>query len=190
MRQSTAIATALLLLAGCAGQEGPQASGAAPAAEAESEAQGDEGSAGETLPTPDAAAEADPPPQPGGGEAPEIYMEVASAGGGAVSLTFASDESRDGTPGDDPAVRITPAEGDCNAEQLDSHAFAADARPVFGPEMAAQGVGADKLPAFMAVTASRAMISQGFAEAPEGTRAQNICTRKLWERLVSPGSGQ
>jgi len=144
------------------------------------------------LPDPDAAGEdrsgrrlRQPP-----SDAPLVYMALQSDSAGTVSLIFATDASRDGTPGDDPAVRITPENGDCNPQDMRRYGFAPDARPVFGPDQARAGVTAADLPAFMAVAATEAMLAEGLARTREETAPQNICTRKLWQRLVAPRTGQ
>ena len=113
--------------------------------------------------------------------APHIYMDLAPAPDGTVTVIFAIDASRDATPGDDPAVRITPAGGACNPERTGPHAFAADARPVFGPDQLAEGVEADLLAPFMAVQVTERMLAEGLAARREDTTPQNICARKFWE---------
>ena len=55
-----------------------------------------------------------------------------------------------------------------------------------------QGVTAKELPAFMAMAVSSEILVNGIATTLEETQPQNVCTRKLWERLIlreSLGSG-
>ncbi|MBY8975527.1 hypothetical protein KHP62_06905 [Rhodobacteraceae bacterium NNCM2] len=121
--------------------------------------------------------------------APMIYMAIQEDGTRPLSIIFAIDESRDGTPQDDPAIRITPSDGSCNPQTMRSYSFPSpfgDA-PVFGADQILQGVQASQLPAFMAIKASETIVAMGLAEKLEDTRPQNICTRKMWEaQLANP----
>lgn len=118
--------------------------------------------------------------------APEVYMALQPDPNGVVSIVFAIDGSRDANPTNDPALRLTPEEGKCNPQELRSYDFPEEAgkRPIFGPEMAKLGVTAKDLPVFMASAVSSEMIRQGLAADVKGTQPQNVCTRKLWERLI------
>ncbi len=142
----------------------------------------------EQLPAPAAAA------LPPGPPVPHIYMALQSGGASqAVSAVFAIDAARDNTPSNDPAVRLTPEAGLCNPQEMRSYDFAAAdaARPVVSEAEQAQGLTARDLPAFMAVSVTDRMLSLGLASEREQTRALNVCTRKLWERLLAgnpPGS--
>lgn len=164
----------------------------------------------EGAPEPSATASAEPPaataapllPAPNTGPAtppavlpteaelaatPQIYMALQPDSAGTVSVLFAIDESKDGTPEDDPGVRITPEGGDCNPQELRRFGLpAGEGGPTFGPAQAAQGVNAQQLPAYMAVAVTQAMLQTGLAETQEQTAPQNICTNKLWQRLVNP----
>lgn len=145
-----------------------------------------------SLPAPTLAL---PPPQPGTGidrsvrvvtagtDVPQIWLalEPGHTPGAPVGLVFAADGAGDG-PGNDPAIRLTPAGGLCNPEELTSYPFRGP--PVFDRRAAARGVGPAELPEFMAVSVSRAMIDAGLAANPEATRPQNVCTAKLWQTLV------
>jgi hypothetical protein len=62
------------------------------------------------------------------------------------------------------------------------------ARPVVSETEQAQGLTAGDLPAFMAVSVTDKMLERGLASDREQTRALNICTRKLWERLLQDGN--
>jgi len=119
-------------------------------------------------------------------DVPEIYMALQPESGGTVSVIFAIDNSRDNTPSDDPAIRLTPEDGDCNPQELRRYIFPDRyaARPTFSASDARAGVPAEQLPAFLAIAVSNEMLDQGLADVPEDTSPQNICTRKLWERLV------
>ncbi len=122
-------------------------------------------------------------------QAPLIYMAIQENGTRPLSIIFAIDESRDGTPQDDSAIRLTPDEGACNPQTMRSYSFPApfgDA-PVFGSDQVLQGVRADQLPAFMAIRVSETIKDMGLVEKIEDTRPQNICTRKMWEaQLANP----
>ncbi len=136
----------------------------------------------EQQPAPAAAA------LPPGPPVPHIYMALQSGGASqAVSAVFTIDAARDNTPSDDPAVRLTPEAGLCNPQEMRSYDFAAAdaARPVVSEAEQAQGLTARDLPAFMAVSVTDRMLSLGLAREREETRALNVCTRKLWERLLA-----
>jgi len=181
-------AVLLVLLGACAGEgEDPRQSPAGAAAALPAPAQGETAGAAPALPDPGAAPRREARPA---ADAPRIYMDIRAVEGGGHVLTFATDASRDATPSDDPAVRIAPRDGACNAEELPAHRFPPDARPVFGPDQVARGLGPAELPAFMAVAATEAMLARGLAPTREATRPENICTRKLWERLVARRTGQ
>lgn len=142
------------------------------------------------LPTPTTgAAEATPsrapleePPE----QAPDIYMALQQNSAGTISIVFAIDEAKDNTPSDDRAIRLTPENGKCNPQEMTSFAFPEvfAARPIFSELEARERVSADKLPNFMAIAVSTEMMRLGYAGRPEDTHPQNVCTRKLWERLV------
>ncbi len=139
------------------------------------------------LPTPALPTPASPPARP----VPHIYMALQSGGAGrVVSAVFAIDAARDNTPSDDPAIRLTPADGLCNPQEMRSYDFPAEdaARPVVSEAEQAQGLTARDLPSFMAVSVTDKMLSLGLASEREQTRALNVCTRKLWERLLLTGN--
>ena len=138
-------------------------------------------------PQPDPAAAALPPAPP----VPHIYLALQPGGaGGQVSAVFAIDAARDHTPSDDPAIRLTPENGLCNPQEMRRYDFSPqDAyRPVVSEAEQAQGLTARDLPAFMAVSVTEKMLSLGLASEREQTRALNVCTRKLWERLLLAGN--
>lgn len=130
--------------------------------------------------------------------APHVYMAVQPDRGGPVSVVFAIDRSRDNTPSDEPAIRITPEQtetsrGRCNPQQLRYYNFPPESaeRPLYGPDEAARGIGAKELPGFMATAVSSEMIDRGIADELEQTRPQNVCTRKLFEQtIVAASTGQ
>ena len=139
------------------------------------------------LPAPARPEQTSPPAPP----VPHIYLSLQSGGaGGSVSAVFAIDAARDNTPSDDPAIRLTPEAGLCNPQEMRSYDFsAADAaRPVVSEAEQAEGLTARDLPAFMAVSVTERMLSLGLAREREETRALNVCTRKLWERLLASGN--
>ena len=139
------------------------------------------------LPAPVRPEQASPPAPP----VPHIYMALQSDGAGrTVSAVFAIDAARDNTPSDDPAVRLTPADGLCNPQEMRSYDFPPQdaARPVVSEAEQAEGLTARDLPAFMAVSVTDKMLSLGLARDREATRALNVCTRKLWERLLLTGN--
>ena len=126
-------------------------------------------------------------PTPGAPSVPHIYMALQSDDAGRpVSAIFAIDAARDNTPSDDPAIRITPEGGRCNPQEMRSYDFPPEdaARPVVSETEQAEGLTAGGLPDFMAVSVTESMLERGLASEPEDTRALNICTRKLWEKLV------
>jgi hypothetical protein len=138
------------------------------------------------APEPPAASAALPvPAQPA--QVPHIYMALQSAGAGAtVSAIFAIDAARDNTPSDDPAIRLTPDNELCNPQEMRSYDFSPQdaARPVASEAEQAQGLTAGGLPDFMAVIVTERMLERGLASNRAQTRALNICTRMLWERLL------
>ena len=137
----------------------------------------------ETAPDPAPSAAPPPPSQP----VPHIYMAVQPGNaGGPVSAIFAIDMARDNTPSNDQAIRLTPENGQCNPQEMRSFTFPPDsaAAPVTGEAEQAQGLTVLNLPDFMAVSVTNAMLEHGLASDRQGTRALNICTRKLWERLI------
>ena len=144
------------------------------------------------------ATDAGPVDAAAAAEAPHVYMSLQPDTGGQISVVFAIDRSRDGTPSDEPAIRITPEAteaqaGRCNPQQLRYYKFPPDSadRPVYGPDEALRGVGARDLPGFMATAVSSEMIVTGVAEDLEDTRPQNICTRKLFEQtIIAATTGQ
>lgn len=129
---------------------------------------------------------------------PHIYMVLQPGSGSApTSVVFAIDRSRDNSPSDDPAIRISPEDtgpraGTCNPQELRRFNFGEEAskRPVFGPEEAREGITARELPNFMAIAVTGEMMRQGLVVEPEDSRAQNICTRKLWEQLTVQNAAQ
>ncbi|HSF95912.1 MAG TPA: hypothetical protein VLA52_12880 [Thermohalobaculum sp.] len=177
------------LAAGC--QTDPAAQDEAPQAEAAPNAgqPADPALAALPPPQPGAAPTARlmPPPGPSTQPAPHIYMALQDEGPGKpVSVVFAIDAARDRTPSDDPAVRLTPEAGLCNPQEMTRYEFPPDAaaQPVFADAERAAGVGANDLPAYLAVAVTDNMLARGLAATPEDTRPQNVCTRKLWEQLV------
>ncbi len=122
---------------------------------------------------------------------PHIYLSLQSQGAGRpVSAIFAIDAARDATPFDDPAIRLTPEDGLCNPQSMTSYNFPeADAdRPAVTEADRERGLTAALLPSVMAVVVTERMLEAGLAETKEDTRAMNICTRKLWQQLVSAGN--
>src|SRR5690625_5149724 len=118
--------------------------------------------------------------------APHLYMELQPDSGGPISVVFAIDGSRDNTPSDDPAIRITPMDGQCNPQQLRWHEFSPEQseRPAYGPEQAARGITAQELPAFMAALVTSEMLEAGLISDPEESRPQNVCTQKLLQQMI------
>jgi hypothetical protein len=142
------------------------------------------------LPPPEAAAESEASesaaPAP---PIPHIYLALQPGTSGRPhSAIFAIDGARDGTPSDDPAIRLTPEEGRCNPQEMRRYDFPADAAPVVSEAEQSRGLRAADLPDFLAASVTGRMIEAGLAAEPEDTRALNICTRKLWERLVVAGN--
>lgn len=117
--------------------------------------------------------------------APQIYMSLQPDPSGPTSIIFAIDAARNDTPRDDPAIRITPEDGKCNPQELSRYTFPEDIqRPVFGPDEAFAGVEPEQLPNFMAMAVTSEMLRRGMIEDPEQSKPQNVCTRKLWERMI------
>ena len=131
-----------------------------------------------TPPTPERMAAAQ--------EAPHVYMSLQPNGSRPVSIVFAIDAARNGDPGDDPAIRLTPQDGQCNPQELRGYRFppADTALPAFGPKQVLDGLTARDLPSFLAVEVTNRMLADNLATDREQTRGQNICTRKLWEQLI------
>lgn len=119
-------------------------------------------------------------------DVPQIYMALQPDAGGPTSVILAIDRSRDNTPSDDPAVRITPDNGACNPQQLRWYEFPPERaqRPIYGPEEAARGVTARELPDFMAMAVTSEMMTAGLIDDPDESKPQNVCTRKLLQRLI------
>ncbi len=119
-------------------------------------------------------------------DVPQIYMALQPDPGGPTSVVLAIDRSRDKTPSDDPAIRITPENGACNPQQLRYFDFppAQAERPVYGPDEAARGITARELPDFMATAVTSAMLADGLIDKPDDSQPQNVCTRKLLQRLI------
>jgi len=157
---------------------------------------GSSASATETAPLP--APKPDPamlPPPPAPDQVPHIYMALQDADDGQpISVVFAIDAARNGTPSDDPAIRLTPESGHCNPQEMTRYDFPPGTTPTVGATEANEGLAARDLPAFMAIAVTNEMLTRGIATEPEQTRPLNICTRKLWEQLVivetGPPSGQ
>lgn len=126
---------------------------------------------------------------------PHVYMSLQKGGGSVpTSIVFAIDRSRDNSPQNDSAIRITPEDGLCNPQELQRFNFPSDSarRPVFGPEEARRGITARELPNFMAMMVTSEMMRRGMIVEPDESKPQNVCTRKLWERMVvneSTGQG-
>lgn len=131
--------------------------------------------------------------QPAVRDAPHIYMALQRDAGGPTSVILAIDASRDNTPSDDPAVRITPDNGACNPQQLRWYEFPAARarRPIYGPEEAGRGVTARELPDYLAMAVTSEMMAAGLIEEPDESKPQNVCTRKLMQRMIiDRSSGQ
>lgn len=118
--------------------------------------------------------------------APHVYMSLQPDEAGAVSIVFAIDAGRNNTPSDDPAIRLTPENGKCNPQELRRYAFPADTarRPIFGPDEVGAGITAKDLPNFMAMAVTSEMLRRKLIDDVEESKPQNVCTRKLWERLI------
>ena len=114
-------------------------------------------------------------------------MALQNEGAGKpISVVFAIDAARNNTPSDDRAVRLTPDAGLCNPQEMTRFDFPPEyaARPIVSEIEQTEGLTVLDLPAFMAITVTNEMMSLGLAAEPEETRPLNVCTRKLWERLV------
>lgn len=120
-------------------------------------------------------------------DTPHIYMSLQPTNGGPTSVVFAIDDARNNTPSDDPAIRISPEDGLCNPQEMRRFSFPpGDAqRPIFGPQEVGSGITAQELPNFMAMAVTSEMIRRGLIVQPDDSKPQNVCTRKLWELLVS-----
>jgi len=142
----------------------------------------DTGSGPAPVPKPDPAFL---PPPPDAGDVPHIYLALQDEGPGKpVSAVFAIDAARNGTPSDDPAIRLTPDSGRCNPQEMTRYRFPAGISPTVGDAEAREGLTPRDLPAYMAVAVTNEMLTRQIATEPEQTRPLNICTRKLWEQLV------
>lgn len=170
------LATALMACEQPANQgAGPTASTTTPNASAQSDLAA-------TLPKPGEAASITLSSQ-----IPHVYMTLQpDEGSGPISIVFAIDRSRDNSPENDPAIRLTPEDGKCNPQEMRRFDFpdATRQRPIFGPEESSRGISAKELPAFMAMMVTGEMMRQGLVVEPEASKPQNVCTRKLWERMV------
>lgn len=118
--------------------------------------------------------------------APHIYMALQPNEAGPLSIVFAIDAGRDNTPANDPAIRLTPEGGKCNPQELRHFNFPPDTaqRPIFGPDEAAAGLTARELPTFMAMAVTSEMLRRGLVADFKESQPQNVCTRKLWERMI------
>ncbi len=175
MRTLTVLTAAALVVAACAPEKAKEA--AKPAAQ------------------PDPPAEATQPDNPvaAAPDVPHIYMSLQPDGNGPLSVVFAIDAARDNTPMNDPAIRITPENGKCNPQEMRRFNFPGQTaqRPIFGPQEALSGITARDLPNFMAMAVTSEMMRQGIVVQPDDSKPQNVCTRKLWERLiVNQSTGQ
>ena len=120
-------------------------------------------------------------------DAPHIYMDLQHDGTDLVSVIFAIDRGKDGTPSDDPAIRLTPDGGQCNPQIMRYYDFpeSVAGQPVFSQDVALmEGVSLEELPDLMAVATTAEMLHRGLIQDPEDSRPQNICSRKLWTILV------
>lgn len=133
-----------------------------------------------------AAAPAAPAPGSAAASVPHFYIALQEDPAGPTSVILAIDRSRDGTPSDDPAIRITPDAGACNPQQLRYYTFPPGEaeRPTYGPQEAARGVTARDLPDFLATAVTSEMLLRNMAAHPDDTQPQNICTRKLLQRII------
>ena len=209
MRVVLAAAALALALAGCKQLAGiglaPEAgTEAGPLAEAGPAASEPAAESGPVTPAPSITAQdelAATLPLPGekpsartAANVPHVYMVLQpDAGAGPLSVIFAIDRSRDNTPQDDPAFRLTPENGQCNPQELRRFKFPEESRkrPTFGPEDVQNGVSARELPNFMAIAVTGEMMRQGLIVEPEESKPQNVCTRKFWELMVvQQSSGQ
>ncbi|MEM7742442.1 MAG: hypothetical protein AAF409_01920 [Pseudomonadota bacterium] len=166
MRPAAPLLAAALVLGACVEKDSAPEQ-AAPAAEVPA------------TPAPEATA----PRRP---NIPEIYMAVQPDPGGATSVIFAIDQTRDGSPMDDAAIRLTPEDGKCNPQELRRYNFPIDRaeQPAFGPEDAEAGITARDLPNFMAMAVTSEMLRLGLVANPDESQPQNVCSRKLWEQLI------
>lgn len=157
----------------------------------------------ETLPEPETApAETDPGAAPlddteqqiarAAAEAPHIYMAIQPDGSRPISVIFAIDESRDNTPSNDPAIRLTPEAGDCNPQPLQRFDFPPPygEAPVFSGDQILRGIPGERLPEFMAVAVTDEIVSRGLVTDREDTWPHNVCTRKFWEAQLANPAGQ
>lgn len=119
-------------------------------------------------------------------DVPEIYLALQPDPGGPTSVVLAIDAGRDNTPSNDPAIRITPDNGQCNPQQLRFFNFPPERarRPIYGPDEAARGITARELPDYMAQAVTSEMMSAGLIDDPEESQPQNVCTRKLLQRMI------
>lgn len=120
------------------------------------------------------------------GPVPHVYMTLQPDKDGPLSIIFAIDRAKDGSPNDDPAIRLTPEDGKCNPQNLRSYDFPAEARaePTFGPKQVIAGVTARNLPRYMAIAVTSEMLRRKMIKHPNESKPQNVCTWKLWERLI------
>ena len=171
----SALAGLVLIVAGCEQQLQDQA---APTADSKPEAQVQEQAAAPSAGLQSDVTEAE--------EAPRIYMTLQADPSGPTSIVFAIDQARDNTPLNDPAIRLTPEDGQCNPQELRGYPFPLGSarRPVFGPQEVRSGVTARELPNFMAMAVTSEMLRQGIVVTPQESQPQNVCTRKLWEQLI------
>ncbi|MEM7189749.1 MAG: hypothetical protein AAF439_09065 [Pseudomonadota bacterium] len=178
MRVWVACLLAGMMLTGCADQAALNPFESADESAAEQPADAATAQSVENTPQTEAAA---PPP-----DAPHIYMALQFDDPAAVSIVFAIDAARDSSPSDDPAIRLTPEGGKCNPQDLRRYAFPEETtrRPIFGPDEAVAGVTARDLPKFMAMAVTSEMLRQGLIDDVEASKPQNVCTRKLWERMI------
>ena len=181
---------ALIVIAGCADERRDPLKPPEPAASATEKTLPDQGSSVTISPDTGSAPEIKTTESDArfaaAQQAPHIYMALQPDPSGPTSVVFAIDESRDATPTDDPAIRITPEDGACNPQELRRYNFPDDAtqRPVFGPDEVLSGLTARDLPNYMAIEVTSEMLRVGLIEEPEESKPQNVCSRKLWERLV------
>ena len=113
-----------------------------------------------------------------------IYVAFEGRKTGTVSVIFAVDQDRSGTPTDDRAIRISPENSECNPQELTRYDFPAGTAPVFGVEQVEQGLTPAELPRFLAASVTGQMIARDLADDEDDTLPQNVCTRKLWELLA------
>ena len=84
------------------------------------------------------------------------------------------------------AYQLDAREADAIRQELRRYDFPPDAaaRPIFGPDEAAAGITARDLPNFMAMAVTSEMLRQGLIDEVEESKPQNVCARKLWERMI------